>query len=86
MIESLFRNSTKLQLKRGGVQDPEQLIIAFGSYIDGHSQNTKPFLRTANAAFILECSQKYKLLQISEDMLETLVLPVRTVDEYQSPQ
>jgi hypothetical protein len=42
------------QLRRGVFQDLEQLIMAIGEYIDGHNQNSKPFIWTAKANDILQ--------------------------------
>jgi hypothetical protein len=43
------------RLQSGGVfRDLEQLIMAIGRCIDGHSQNPKPFIWSAKATDILE--------------------------------
>jgi hypothetical protein len=54
MVERFFRDLTHNRLRRGVFQDPEQLIIAIGDYIDRHNQNPKPFIWTAKANHILE--------------------------------
>jgi transposase len=54
MIERFFRDLTHNRIRRGVLQDLEQLIMAIGSYIDVHNQNPKPFIWTAKASDILE--------------------------------
>ena len=54
MVERFFRDLTQNRLRRGVFQNLEQLIMAIGEYIDGHTQNPKPFIWTAKATDILE--------------------------------
>jgi transposase len=54
MIERFFRDLTENRIRRGIVQDLEQLILAIGDYIDRHNDNPKPFIWTAKANDILE--------------------------------
>ena len=54
MVERFFRDLTQNRLRRGVFRDLEELIMAIGTYIDGHNQNPKPFIWTARATDILE--------------------------------
>jgi hypothetical protein len=62
MVERFFRDITHNRIRRGVFQDLEQLITAIGDYIDGHNQNPKPFIWTANASDILEKVTRARLL------------------------
>jgi hypothetical protein len=53
-IERFFRDLSENRIRRGAFQDPEQLIVAIGDYLDRHNDNPKPFIWTAKAKDILE--------------------------------
>ena len=39
MIERIFHELTDKHIRRGVFQDPEQLIIAIGDYVDRHNES-----------------------------------------------
>jgi len=72
IVERLFRDLTKNQLRRGSSANVEELIMAIGDYVDKHNGNPKPFVGTAKATEILESVKRArKALDIGQSDCRT---------------